>query len=149
MTFLMPRTRLSDLNGLQTQLSRYFDGVLPRFEPADEALASGSWNPPVDISETTAKIVLSIEIPGVKQEDLDIRFEDRTLTLRGERKFEKLEGREYHRVERLYGTFVRTFALPRTVDAEAINATYRDGVLEIEMPKREEAKPKQIKIGVK
>lgn len=149
MTFLMPRTRLSDLNALHNQLSRYFDETLPRFEPADEALASGTWNPPVDISETADKIVLSIEIPGVKQEDLDIRFEERTLTLKGERKFEKIEGRNYHRVERLYGTFVRTFALPRTVDAEAITATYREGVLEIEMPKREEAKPKQIRIGVK
>src|SRR5512140_1840996 len=145
MTFLSQRTRLSDLNALHNQLSRYFDVALPRFEPADEALAAGNWNPPVDIAETADRILLSIEIPGVKQEDLDIRFEDRTLTLKGERKFEKVGGRNYHRVERLYGTFVRSFALPRTVDAEAITANYRDGVLEIEMLKREESKPKQIR----
>lgn len=75
-----------------------------------------------------------MEVPGMKQEDTDIRFEDRTLTLEGQRKFEKVDGRTYHRVERLYGSFVRSFALPRRVDPAGIAASYRNGLLEIELP---------------
>lgn len=149
MSALMSRIRLNQFNTHHHHLSHYFDAVLPRFEVAEEALDSGSWNPPVDIAETAEKIVLAMEVPGMRQEDIDIRFEDQTLTLRGERKFEKVEGRIYHRVERLYGSFVRSFALPRTVDPAGIAASYRDGLLEIELPKREESKPKQIQIGIK
>jgi HSP20 family protein len=87
-------------------------------------------------------------VPGLRQEDIQIEFENGLLTLKGERKLDKAEGQTWHRVERTYGNFSRSFTLPRTVDAERISAAYREGILEIEVPKREEAKPKQIRVTV-
>ena len=105
--------------------------------------------PPVDIYEDEHKIVLKLEVPGTKQEDLDVRLENNTLTVRGERKFEKEEKEEnFHRIERRYGTFYRAFTLPTTVDSENVKASYDSGVLKLELNKKAEAKPKQIKIGV-
>ena len=105
--------------------------------------------PPVDVAETQETIRVRAEVPGMKQDDIAIEFENGVLTIRGERKLEKNDdGTTWHRVERTYGNFVRSFTLPRTVDPERIAATYRDGVLEIEIPKKEEAKPKQIRIAV-
>lgn len=138
-----------DFKTLQTQLNRLFE-PFGRFAVAtDEDLVGGTWVPPVDVAETQEKILVRAELPGMKQEDINIEFENGMLTLRGERKLEKQEGVTWHRVERTYGAFSRSFTLPRTVDPEKIAATYREGVLEIEVPKREEAKPKQIKIAVK
>jgi HSP20 family protein len=105
--------------------------------------------PPVDVYEDGQKIVLKLEVPGIKQDDLDIRIENNTLTVRGERKFEKEEKEEnFHRIERRYGSFFRAFTLPTTVDTENVKANYDSGVLKLELDKRAEAKPKQIKVGV-
>jgi HSP20 family protein len=105
--------------------------------------------PPVDVYEDEHKIVLKLEVPGIKQEDLDVRLENSTLTVRGERKFEKEEKKEnFQRVERRYGSFSRVFSLPTSVDSENVTAEYDSGVLKLELSKRAEAKPKQIKIGI-
>jgi HSP20 family protein len=137
-----------DIKTLQSQLNRIFE-PFARFAVGDEDLVSGAWVPPVDVAETQEKILVRAELPGLRQEDIQIEFENGLLTLRGERKIEKNEGLTWHRVERTYGNFSRTFTLPRSVDPEKIAATYRDGILEVEVPKREEAKPKQIRIEVK
>jgi len=136
-----------DFKTLQTQLNRIFE-PFARLANGDEDLVSGNWVPPVDVAETQEKIVVRAEVPGIRQEDIQIEFENGLLTIRGERKLEKNEAMTWHRVERTYGAFSRSFTLPRTVDAEKIAASYRDGILEIDVPKREEAKPKQIRIAV-
>lgn len=136
-----------DVKNLQSQLNRLFE-PFARFATGDEDLVSGTWVPPVDVAETQDKIVVRAEVPGIRQEDISIEFENGLLTLRGERKLEKAEGVTWHRVERIYGNFSRSFTLPRSVDPERIQATYREGILEVEVPKREEAKPKHIKIAV-
>ena len=136
-----------DLKTLQVQLNRLFE-PFARFATGDEDLVSGTWVPPVDVAETQEKILVRAEVPGMKQEDISIEFENGLLTIRGDRKLEKSEGVTWHRVERIYGNFSRSFTLPRSVDPEKISARYRDGILEIEVPKREEAKPKQIRIHV-
>jgi HSP20 family protein len=101
----------------------------------------------VDIYETEKEIVLKADLPDMKLEDVDIRLENNTLTLRGERRFEKdVKDENYHRVERQYGSFSRTFSLPGTIDADKIDARYENGVLRVVLPKREEARPKQIRI---
>lgn len=137
-----------DLKTLQGQLGRLFE-PFARFASGDEDLVSGAWVPPVDVAETQERIVVRAEVPGMKQEDIQIEFENGLLTIRGERRIEKNDGMTWHRVERVYGNFSRSFTLPRTVDPEKIVASYREGILEIEVPKREEAKPKQIRIEVK
>ncbi len=139
-----------DVRSLQQQMSRLFEPFLGRALGDDESLMSGTWAPPVDVVEEKDAIVVSAELPGMSKDDIDIQFENGVLTLRGQRRAEKeTTEKTYHRVERVYGNFVRSFTLPRTVDADKINATYHDGVLEIRVPKREEAKPRQINIQVK
>jgi HSP20 family protein len=109
----------------------------------------GTWAPAVDIYETEKEIVLKADLPGVNLSDVDIRVENNILTVSGERHFEKeVKQDNFHRVERVYGNFARTFTLPNTVNSEKIDATYENGVLKITMQKREEARPKQIKIAV-
>jgi HSP20 family protein len=128
------------MNSLFQDFSRSQDGDLP---------ATVGFVPAVDIYEDEHKIVLKLEVPGVKQDELDVRLENNTLTVRGERKFEKEEKEEnFHRIERRYGAFFRAFTLPTTVDNENVKANYDSGVLKLELNKRAEAKPKQIKIGV-
>ena len=108
-----------------------------------------SWAPTVDIAETEHELTVKADLPGVKPEDLDIRVENNILTIRGDRKFEKkTDEKNYLRVERTYGSFSRSFSLANTVKTEAIKADYKDGVLTLTIPKREEAKPKQIKVTV-
>ena len=115
----------------------------------NESLTAGSFVPAVDVYEDAQKVVLKLEVPGVKQEDLDIRVENQTLTVKDERKFEAEEKEEnFQRIERRYGSFVRSFTLPQTVDADAVTATYDAGVLSISLAKKAEAKPKQVKIDV-
>jgi HSP20 family protein len=115
----------------------------------DESLTSTSFAPPVDVYEDDHNITLKIEVPGIDEKDIDVRLENNTLTVHGERKFEKEEKEEnFRRVERQYGSFTRTFTLPNTVDAENVQANYDKGVLNIKLAKKAEAKPKQIKIGV-
>lgn len=137
-----------DLRAFQSQLNRLFEPFVSRATD-DEGLASNTWLPPVDIAEDADRIVLTAEVPGMKQEEIEINFDGGLLTIRGVRKFEKESNdRNYHRVERSYGSFVRSFTLPRTVDADKISASYKDGVLDVVIPKKEEAKPKQIRIGI-
>jgi HSP20 family protein len=139
---------------LQDRMNRMFDesfqGASRGTAASDEDWAlGGSWAPAVDIYEQDGNIVLKAELPGVDSKDVDIRLENNVLTLRGERKLDTEVKREnYHRVERTYGSFTRSFTLPTVVDQEKIKADYKDGVLRVTLPKREEAKPKQISIAV-
>jgi HSP20 family protein len=115
----------------------------------DESLTTSSFAPAVDVYEDEHKVSLKIEVPGIEEKDLDIRVENNTLSVHGERKIEKEEKEEnYRRVERQYGSFTRTFTLPQTVDTENVSANYDKGVLKITLPKKAEAKPKQIKVSV-
>jgi HSP20 family protein len=115
----------------------------------EDKSAPASFVPPVDIYEDAQKVVLKLEVPGIEEKDLDVRVENRTLTVKGERKFEAEEKEEnFHRIERRYGSFVRTFTLPSTVDTETVKASYNAGVLKLELAKKAEAQPKQIKINI-
>jgi HSP20 family protein len=131
---------------LQEQINRVFSDVLDR---RDEESNLTAWAPSVDIFETEHELVVKADLPDVKPEELDIRVENNILTIRGERKFEKkVDENNYLRVERSYGSFARSFSLANTVNSEAIKADYQNGVLTLSIPKREEAKPKQIKVNV-
>lgn len=139
---------LREVVALQSRLNSLFQNYGPS-QDGSEALSAASFAPPVDIYEDEHKLVLKLEVPGVKQEDLDIQVENRTLTVCGERKFSSEEKQEnFHRVEHRYGTFARTFTLPSTVDVENVQANYDAGVLTLQLAKKAEAKPRQIKIGV-
>lgn len=134
-----------DLITLQDRMNRLFDESMRGARPADEGTTS--WSPAVDIYETDNEIVLKAELPEVNQKDIDIQIENSTLTIQGERKSDTtIKQENYHRIERAYGRFNRSFTLPNLVDQEKIKAEYKDGVLKIELPKREERKPKQIKV---
>ena len=112
-------------------------------------LTTASFVPAVDIYEDPKKVVLKLEVPGIEEKDLDVRVENNTLTVKGERKFEKDEKEEnFHRIERRYGSFYRAFTLPSTVDTEHVAASYQAGILKLELSKKPEAQPKQIKINV-
>jgi len=138
-----------DLVSLQDRMNRLFDESVRNVKPGDEALSSAIWSPAVDIYETDDEVVVKAELPEVNQKDIDIQIENNTITLRGERKFNKETKKEnFHRIERAYGSFSRSFTLPGTIDQERIRADYKDGILKISMPKREETKPKQIKVAV-
>jgi HSP20 family protein len=141
-----------DLLSLQDRMNRLFDESYrstQRGGTDDEWALGGSWAPAVDIYEQGTDIVLKAELPGVDPKDVDIRLENNVLSLRGQRKLESEVKREsYHRVERSYGTFSRSFTLPTVVDQASIKAEFKDGLLRLTLPKREEAKPKQIQINV-
>jgi HSP20 family protein len=107
------------------------------------------WTPAVDVWETENELVMTVDVPGIRQEDIDVRLENGTLTIKGERRFESAsDSKGYHRIERSYGTFARTFSLPETVDPEKVNAEYKEGVLTISIAKKEVAKPRSIKVQV-
>ncbi len=132
---------------LQDRMNRLFRESYP--EGREEALTTSTFAPPVDVYEDEHNITLKIEVPGIDEKDIDVRLENNTLTVHGERKFEKEEKEEnYRRVERQYGSFTRTFTLPNTVDAENVTANYDKGVLKVQLAKKSEAKPKQIKVNV-
>jgi HSP20 family protein len=138
-----------DLMTFQDRMNRLFDQNLSKAKYEDEGLFGGAWAPAVDIHETDQAIVLKADLPGLDPKEVDIRVEDNTLYLKGERKMEQETKEEnYHRIERSYGSFSRSFILPRTVSADKIAADYKNGVLNITMPKREESKPKQIRVNV-
>ena len=133
------------------EFSRIFGGgtTTPARRDREEEMSLGAWIPPVDIHEDKEKLVLTAELPGFKQDQIEIQLEGGVLTIRGERRFEdeKTNGKNYHRVERSYGQFVRSFTLPNNVDRDNVRARFSDGLLHIEIPKREEAKPRQIRIS--
>jgi HSP20 family protein len=127
---------------------RQFEDAFTRF--FTEPQSNRPWSPSVDIYETENELVLKADLPDVELKDIDVRVENQTLTLAGERKFEKEDGgKGYHRIERSYGNFVRSFAVPSAFDTDQINASYRNGVLTVTLPKKEAAKPRQVKVEVK
>src|SRR5512135_2812302 len=144
-------TRWEPFRELQDRIDRMNRLFRESYRPEgpEEALTSTSFAPPVDIYEDEHNITLKMEVPGIDEKDIDVRIENNTLTVRGERKFEKEEKEEnYRRVERQYGSFTRTFTLPETVDQDSVQADYDKGVLKIKLAKKAEAKPKQIKVNV-
>ena len=144
-----PNDPFRELESFRNQVNRLFGEAYPAGRISDEAPSLAAWAPPVDISETPDMLVFQVELPGFSQDNLKLRAENGVLTLEGERTFEKEhEKKAYHRVERAYGRFVRAFSLPANADPAKINAPLVDGVLSIELPKREEAKPKSIPIAV-
>ena len=129
------------------QSLRQFEDVVTRL--MSEPRNARPWSPPVDIFETENELVLKADLPDVKPEEVEVQVENQTLTIRGQRKFEQqFDKGGFHRIERSYGTFVRTFTLPSTVDTEKVQANYDNGVLTVTLPKKEAAKPRQVKIGV-
>jgi HSP20 family protein len=135
-----------DLRTLQEEVNRLFSTNLTRGF-GEEGIGRGAWNPSVDIYENKDQIVLEAELPGMKREEFELSVENNVITLRGERRFEKKDDTDnYHRVERSYGAFTRSFTLPITVSAEGATAEYSNGVLRVTLPKREEAKSRRIEI---
>ncbi len=140
-----------DVMTLQDRMNRLFDHALTKTRADDdEGLTASTWLPAVDIYETADSVILKAELPGVSRENIDIQVRDNTLTLKGERKFEReVKDENYLRIERSYGSFQRAFSLPTVIHQDEIKAVFKDGVLEVTLPKAEEAKPKQVKIEVK
>jgi len=127
---------------------RTFEDAIARM--LNEPRGTRPWSPSVDIYETENELVLKADLPDVKLEDIEVRVENQTLTLKGERKFEEDKSVQgYHRIERSYGTFTRSFTVPSTVDSEKVEAAFKNGVLTVKLPKKEAAKPRQVKIEVK
>jgi HSP20 family protein len=148
MSRLVRRDPFSELRGLQDDFARLFNTTWPRFFNGEEAL-SGSWAPSVDIYEDQNSIVLEADLPGIKPEDFKLSIENYKLTLSGERKLEKEEkGENFHRIERSYGSFTRNFTLPSTVNVDEVKADFKDGVLRVTLPKREEVKAREIQVAV-
>jgi HSP20 family protein len=145
---IMRNDPFRDLFQLQDHLFKTFDSAVRGGRAGEQGL-TGAWTPLVDVFEDADGVTLKVELPEVDASDVDLHVEDNTLTLRGERKFEQATSENaYQRLERAYGAFQRSFALPSTIDAEHISAESKDGVLRIRLPKRVETKPRQIKVQV-
>lgn len=148
----MELVRWEPFNGLdriQSRINEFFDEALGRSRSYPTSAATSAWYPPVDILESRDAYLIRAELPGMKKEDINLELRDGAVTLSGERKFdEPAVGVEYHRAERVAGKFLRSFYLPQTIKEEDMRATYRDGILEIHVPKADEAKPRQIAISV-
>ena len=137
-----------DVVGIRDEMDRMFDNFFAR--AGEQGSIESAWAPTVDIYETKEAVIIDAELPGMKQNDITVSVSDNVLTIKGEKKLEKeVKEENFHRVERAYGMFSRSFTLPVGVQADKIKATYKDGVLKITLPKAEEAKPKQIPIDVK
>ncbi|NIO47999.1 MAG: Hsp20 family protein [Candidatus Aminicenantes bacterium] len=135
-----------DLITLRERMNRLFEETFPS-RGEEKELTARSWAPAVDIYEKENAIVLTTEVPGIDEKDIEIKIEDNTLTLKGERKFEKeTKEEDYHRIERSYGSFHRSFTLPHYIDEDKINAEFENGVLKITMPKKAELKAKKVKV---
>ena len=143
---LMRWDPIRDLLGFQTEMNSLFDwndSVFPGAPPRDS-----SWTPSVDIHETEESFELSVELPGVRKEDVSLEVKDSILSIRGERRSEKeVAEKSVHRIERRYGEFTRAFKVPSNVDASRVKAAYKDGVLQVTLPKAEDARPRQIEIA--
>lgn len=134
-----------EIVALQNRMNSLFRGM----DEGEGAITTAAFMPAADIYEDEKKILLKLEVPGIEEKDLDVSVENNTLTVKGERKFEKEEKEEnFHRIERRYGSFYRAFTLPSTVDSEHVSANYTNGVLKLELKKKPEAQPKQIKVNV-
>lgn len=133
-----------ELRSLQDEVNRIFSGVAPANR---EDMLNGAWSPRVDIFENKDSLVLEAELPGMNRDDFELSFENNVLTLKGERRFEKkTENDNYHRIERSYGAFTRSFTLPQTVTAEGAKAEFDNGILHVNLPKREETKARKIEV---
>lgn len=149
MSWMIKRDPFSELRNIQEDFNRIFSSTLPRLFNGEEGLLGGSWSPGVDIYEDQNSITLEADLPGLKPGDFNLSIENYRLTLSGERKFEKeSKGDNWSRVERSYGNFTRTFSLPSTVNVDQVNAEFKDGVLRVTLPKREEVKARQIQVSV-
>jgi HSP20 family protein len=146
---MIKRDPFSELRNFQEDFNRIFSSTLPRFFSREEGLLGGNWAPNVDIYEDQNSITLEADLPGLKPGDFNLSIENYRLTLSGERKFEEeKKGDNWRRVERGYGSFTRSFSLPSTVAVDAVNAEFKDGVLRVTLPKREEVKARQIHVKV-
>jgi HSP20 family protein len=149
MTVLTRFEPFREFSTLQDRVNRLFRETYSNEGAREESLTTSSFAPAVDVYEDEHTVTLKIEVPGIDEKDIDIRLENNTLTVHGERKIAKEEKEEnYRRVERQYGSFTRNFTLPTTVDSEKVSATYDKGVLNIALPKKAEAKLKQIKVNI-
>ena len=149
MTTIVRWDPLKEMTTLQHRMNRVFEETWGRTRRAEEDYVTGSWMPAVDVRETKEAVEIQAELPGIDPKDVNVSVEGGVLTIKGSRQFEKAtEGETYHRVERAYGSFERSFTLPTNVDPEKINAAFRQGLLLLTLPKREEAKPKAISIKV-
>ena len=148
MTTIVRWDPFREVGTLQDRMNRMFDEVWGRGHREDESV-TGNWMPSVDVKETKDALQLIAELAGIDPKDVEVTVEGGVLTLKGSRNFEKaVEGETYHRVERAYGTFERSFTLPTNVDPDRIQAIYKHGVLHLSLPKREEARPKSIAIKI-
>ena len=146
MTVLTRWDPFREFSTLQDRMNRLFRDS---YGDREEALTTSTFAPPVDVYEDEHHVTLNIEVPGIDEKDIDVRVENNLLTVHGERKFEKEQKEEnFRRVERQYGSFTRSFTLPNTVDTDNIQASYGKGVLKVQLAKKAEAKPKQIKVNV-
>ena len=144
---LMGADPFRELFDLQRSINDLFEGSLSK--SSRESAAISAWTPAVDVYEDEESFLLKVELPEVNKEDVKVNLDDNVLSITGERRFEHEDKRDgYHRVERSYGQFYRSFTLPPNVNAEKINAGFKDGVLRLTLPKREEAKPKQIEVNI-
>ena len=144
----MPITRWDPFREVVTMQNR-LNSLFRDLNDGDSPMTTAAFVPAVDIYEDEKKVMLKLEVPGIEEKDLDVSVENNTLTVKGERKFESEEKEEnFHRIERRYGSFYRAFTLPSTVDTEHVQAKYNAGVLKLELQKKPEAQPKQIKINV-
>lgn len=139
-----------EFSQLQDRLNRAFTDAYGRVTNDEGLMTTGTWAPPVDIYENgDHEMVLKADLPDMTREDIDITVDNGTLTIKGEKKLSsEVKEEQFHRIERRYGTFSRTFSLPQTVDTSKVGADYRNGVLTVRLPLREEAKPRQIKVDV-
>jgi HSP20 family protein len=144
---LMRSSPARDLLSIRDEMNRLFNDFLGRAEGQEGAWLTGVWAPPVDIRETDDAVILKAELPGFSKDDVHIELHNNRLTLRGERKHEaEVKEEQYHRRERAYGSFQRAFLLPATIDQEQVTASFKNGILELRLPKSETAKPKRIAI---
>lgn len=138
-----------ELSAIHERMNQLFDETFPQARGSEAVPAAAMWSPAVDIYESGDDIVVKAEVPGIGRDEIAVEVKDGMLALRGERKFEKEEKEEnYHRIERSYGTFVRSFALPSSADAEKVQAALKEGVLEVRIGKKELAKPRKVKVTV-
>lgn len=149
MTRIVRFDPFKEMTTLQDRMSRLFDEAWGRPQRAEEDFITGAWLPAVDVRENKDNLEIMAELPGMEPKDVEVSVENNVLSIKGARQFEKAtEGETYHRVERSYGAFERSFTLPTNVDPGKIKAVYRNGVLSLTLPKKEEAKPKSISIKV-
>ena len=138
-----------EMEELQNRLSNFFGRTPARLgDTKEESITVAEWAPLVDITEDEKEYIIKTELPEVKKEDVKVAVENGLLTIVGERKFEKEENKKYHRIERAYGRFVRSFIVPDYVEADKVSAEFKDGVLKVHLPKSEKTKPKQIEVKV-